>query len=153
VPEGDIPPMHSFCKHVPNAGKINMTIEIADLDKREIPMAVRVVMDGHEEGGHEAHEVHYMPAEQHLSGIIVVATKLEQLGQYYVLLETEDSAGNAKTAVRIPLHVGGGDHGGHGSGFGMLEIFLIIAAAAGGFAFFYIRKRSTGKNIPKESQG
>jgi len=152
VPEGDLPPMHSFCKHVPNAGKINMTIEIADLDTREIPMAVRVVMDGHEEGDHEVHEVHYMPPEQPLSGIIVVVTELEHLGQYTVLLETEDSAGNVKTAVRIPLHVGGGDHGGHGSGFGMLELIFIIAAA-GGLAFFFMRKKNTEKDLTKESQG
>lgn len=151
VPEGDLPPMHSFCDHVPNPGEINMTIEIADLDTREIPMAIRVVMEGHEEGDQEAHEVHYMPAEQHLSGIIVVATKLEHLGQYTVLLETEDSAGNVKTAVRIPLHVGGG-HDGHGSGFGMLEMIFIVAAA-GGLAFFFMRKKSTKKDLTKESQG
>lgn len=145
VPEGDIPPMHSFCNHVPKVGKINMTIEIPDLDTREIPMAVRVVMDGHDAGDHDAHEVYYMPAKQYLSGIIVVATELSHLGQYTVLLETEDNAGNVKTAVRIPLHVGeGGDHGGHGSGFGLLEMVFLIAAA-GGLAFFLMRKKNAEK--------
>lgn len=153
VPEGDIPPMHSFCNHVPDAGKINITIEISDLDTREIPIAVRVVMDGHEGSEHGGeHEVLYMPAEQYLSGIIVVATKLEHLGQYTVLLETEDSAGNVKTAVRVPLHVGGGGgHGNHGSGLGMLEMIFIVAAA-GGLAFFFMRKKNAEKELSKESQ-
>ncbi len=151
VPEGDIPPMHSFCNHVPNTGKINMTIEIPDLDTREIPIAIRVVMDGHDDSDHGAHEVFYIPAEQYLSGIIVVATELEHLGQYTVLLETEDNAGNVKTAVRVPLHVGGdGGHGGHGSGFGILEIIL-FAVAAGGGAFFFMRKKNAGKELSKES--
>lgn len=151
VPEGDIPPMHSFCDHVPNAGKINMTIELPDLDAREIPLAVRVLMEGHDDSAHGAHEVLYLPAEKYSSGIIVVATQLEHLGQYIVQLETEDNAGNARAAVRIPLHVGGGGHGGHGSGFGLLEIILL--AAAGGGAFYFLRRKNAGKELSKESQG
>lgn len=44
VPEGNIPPMHSYCNHVPNPGKVNVTIELPS-DAREIPLAVRLVKD------------------------------------------------------------------------------------------------------------
>lgn len=152
VPKEGIPPMHSFCDHVPDVGKVNMTIEIPDLDTREIPIAVRLVMDGHEGMDHGEHELLYIPAEQYLSGIIVVSTEFDELGQYSVLLETEDGEGNTKTAVRIPVHVGGsGGHGSHGGGFGMLQT-LFLLAAAGGAAFFFLRKKSSSKNLAKESQ-
>jgi len=51
VPEGGIPPMHSFCENLPNTGKVNLTIELPH-EAREIPLAVRLVMEGHE--GHGA---------------------------------------------------------------------------------------------------
>lgn len=59
VPEGGIPPMHSFCENLPNTGKVNLTIELPD-EAREIPLAVRLVKDGHE--GHGAKPA--APAEQ-----------------------------------------------------------------------------------------
>lgn len=46
VPEGNIPPMHSFCENLPNPGKVNLTIELPH-EAREFPMAVRVVLEGH----------------------------------------------------------------------------------------------------------
>ncbi|MDT8364028.1 MAG: hypothetical protein RQ714_05190 [Nitrosomonas sp.] len=153
VPKEGVPPMHSFCDHVPDIGKVSMTVEISDLDTREIPIAVRLVMDEHEGMDHGEHELLYMPAEQYLSGIIVVAAEFDQLGQYSVLLETDDGAGNTKTAVRIPVHVGGsGGHGSHGGGLGMLEIIFLVAAV-GGAAFFFMRKKNADKDIAKESQG
>lgn len=153
VPKEDLPPMHSFCDHVPSAGKVNITIEISDLDAREVPIAVRLIMDGHEGMDHGEHELLYLPAEQYLSGIIVVSTEFDELGQYSILLETDDGAGNAKTAVRVPVHVGGsGGHGGHGGGLGMLEIMFLIIAAGGGAAFFFLRKKSNDKDLAKESQ-
>ncbi len=141
VPEGNIPPMHSYCNHIPNAGKINMTVELSNAETREVPIAVRVLMEGHENSEHGAHEVLYMPAEKYTSGIIVVAANLEQLGQYNIHLETEDSAGKTKTAVKIPLHVGGGGDHDHGSNFGTLEIILLaIVAGVGGFIFVRSKK-------------
>lgn len=192
VPEGDIPPMHSYCDHVPNAGKVNVTIELPT-DAREIPLAVRLVKEGHEghgggarsdvaasssasegverkmeHGGHDGHDEHgdhaghdmkkpeehkdvshgagehhgfYMPPAIHPSGIIVVAAELKELGQYAVLLEKIEGD-TVRTAVRVPLHVGGdGGHGGHGSGLGMFEIMLLLGIA-GGLAFFFLRRKS-----------
>jgi hypothetical protein len=66
------------------------------------------------------------------------------LGQYAVLLETE-KGGKMTTAVRIPVHVGGGGgHGGHGSGIGATEIALLVGAAGIG-AFFWLRRRASPK--------
>lgn len=59
VPEGGIPPMHSFCENLPKTGKVNLTIELPH-EAREIPLAVRLVKDGHE--GHGAKAA--APAEQ-----------------------------------------------------------------------------------------
>ncbi|MCO6427206.1 hypothetical protein [Nitrosomonas communis] len=201
VPEGNIPPMHSYCDHVPNVGKVNVTIELPT-EAREIPLAVRLVKEGHEghgeaqgnvaaaksntseeqvhemehdeHKGHEGHDAHaghdtkkheesktaspdagahagvYMPAEIHSSGIIVVAAELKELGQYAILLEKVEGD-TVRTAVRVPLHVGGdGGHGGHGSGFGMVETILLLGAA-GGAAFFFMRRKTPGKEIAEKS--
>ena len=56
-----------------------------------------------------------------------------------------EKADKMTNAVRIPIHVGGGGgHGSHGSGFGMMEIALLVAA--GGIAgFFLMRRRASAK--------
>jgi len=54
VPEGDIPPLHSFCKNIPTPGKVQLTVELPDWDSRELPLAVRLVEAGH--GGHASHK-------------------------------------------------------------------------------------------------
>lgn len=141
VPEGNIPPMHSYCNHVPKPGKVNVTIELPS-DAREIPLAVRLVKDdshaGHgngatqnsttekspsavnEEDEHAHHDethgagefgLHYMPPMEHHSGIIVVAAELTELGQYAILLEQIDDKGDVRVVSKVPVHVGG--DGGH----------------------------------------
>ena len=170
VPEGGIPPMHSFCENLPNTGKVNLTIELPH-EARQIPLAVRLVKEGHEGHGakpsavteqkpaasgdhagmdHDEHAGHgavehgivYMPAEEHSSGIIVVAANIQEKGQYVVQLEKKDDAGNTKTVVRIPLSVGkGGGHGSHGGGFGIMEIALIIIVGGGAAAYYFIRRK------------
>jgi hypothetical protein len=97
---------------------------------------------GHDDAGHEIseHGLVYMPAEKHISGMIVVTADIEEAGQYAILLEREDEAGNVRVAVEIPIYIGGGGHGGHGGGFGMMEIIILLALAGGG-AFYYIRQK------------
>jgi len=175
VPEGGIPPMHSFCENLPNTGKVNLTIELPH-EAREIPLAVRLVKEGHEGHGggkpgatadqkqasaeghegmdHDEHAGHgtaaepgivYMPAQEHNSGIIVVAANLTEKGQYAIQLEKKDEAGNVKTAVRIPLSVGkGGGHGSHGGGIGVMEIALLVVVG-GGAAFYFIRRKKASE--------
>ncbi len=53
VPEGNIPPMHSYCSNIPTPGKVQLTVELPDWDSRELPLAVRLVAAGH--GGHAGH--------------------------------------------------------------------------------------------------
>ncbi|BBL34510.1 hypothetical protein Nstercoris_00748 [Nitrosomonas stercoris] len=142
VPEGGMPPMHSYCQHVPNTGTINVTVEFADAKTREIPIAVRVLMEGHEGSEHGSHEVLYTPAEKYTSGIITVAAKLEHKGQYNIQLETDDGAGNVKTAVNIPLHIGEGGGHDHGGSFGTIEIILLIGVAIAG-AYIFTRKKES----------
>jgi len=50
VPEGNIPPMHSYCENLPTTGKVNLTIELPH-EARQIPLAVRLVKEGHEGHG------------------------------------------------------------------------------------------------------
>lgn len=197
VPEGDLPPLHSFCANIPNTGKVNLTVELSDWDSREIPLAVRLVKVGHEGHGeahgadaashskeenrkegqgehevdeHEGHDVDeheghnmdehaghgeaahkvsehgivYMPPQMHRSGIIVLAANLGEKGQYEILLEKHDDAGNVKVAARVPFSVGTGGHGGHGGGFGMMEIALLLIAAGGGAYYYMQRKKAAG---------
>jgi hypothetical protein len=140
-PKGDLPPTHAFCDHVPEASELHMTVDLTDPDSREIPIAVRLVMEGHGEGGHE---ILSLPAKAYPSGSITFEANLVDLGQYVLLLETE-KAGKMTTAVRIPIHVGGGGgHGSHGSGFGMTEIALLLAVA-GAAGFFLMRRRTSAK--------
>jgi hypothetical protein len=140
-PKGDLPPTHAFCDHVPDPGVLHLTVDLTDPDSREIPIAVRLVMEGHGEGGHE---ILSLPAKPYPSGSITFEADLTDLGQYVLLLDTE-KAGKMTTAVRIPIHVGGGGgHGSHGSGFGMTEIALLLVAA-GAAGFFLMRRRTSAK--------
>jgi hypothetical protein len=141
-PKGALPPMHAFCDHVPEgAGELHLTVDLTDPDSREIPIAVRMVMEGHGEGGHE---ILSLPAKAYPSGSITFETTFDDPGQYTLLLDTEKN-GKMTTAVRIPIHVGGGGgHGSHGSGFGATEIALLVAAA-GAAGFFLMRRRASAK--------
>jgi len=161
VPEGGIPPMHSYCESIPNPGKINMTIELPQ-EAREFPIAVRLIKGGHaghgdakasnasekkpaESGSHEDHGEH-AGHKMHSSGIIVVAANIQEKGHYTVQLEKKDEAGKAKIAVSIPLSVGlGGGHGSHGGGLGMMEIILALLVVGGGAGYYFLvhRKKAT----------
>lgn len=105
---------------------------------------------GHDEASHaDEHGLVYIPPEKYKSGIIVISTIIEEKGQYAVLLEKQDDAGNAQTAVRIPVSFGqGGGHGGHGGGFGMMEILLLVVVVGGG-VFYYMRRKKAAEAADK----
>ena len=140
-PKGDIPPMHAFCQQIPNAGIVLMSVDLNDPESRKIPLAVRVVMEGH---GPDGHEIMSLPPKVYPSGSISLGeVNLEDLGQYALLL-LEEQEGMMNTVVRIPLTVGGGGgHGSHGSGPGVMEIALLLGAAGVG-VFFWLRRRKAG---------
>ncbi|PSJ18768.1 hypothetical protein [Nitrosomonas supralitoralis] len=54
VPEGGIPPMHSFCENLPNIGKVNLTVELPQ-QAREMLLAVRLVKEGHDGHSEDQH--------------------------------------------------------------------------------------------------
>lgn len=132
--------------------------------------AVEVDEDGHEaneHAGHGDHEGHddeaahsvavsdhgivYMPPQAHRSGIIAMSTDLPDRGDYEILLERHDDAGNITVAARVPFAVGGsGGHGGHGGGFGMMEIVLLIVAVGGG-AFYYMQRKKSAEGSTDKS--
>jgi hypothetical protein len=137
-PKGDIPPMHAFCQQIPATGIILMSVDLNEPESRKLPLAVRVVMEGH---GPNGHEVLSLPPKIYPSGSISLGeVNMADLGQYVVLLETEED-GAMKEKVRIPLTVGeGGGHGSHGSGPGLMEVAVFLAAAGIG-AFLWLRRR------------
>ncbi len=194
VPEGNIPPMHSYCSNIPTPGAVQLTIELPDWDSRKIPLAVRLVEAGHkgheshdghqsdseepstevDADGHDGHDMHhgddthdnehadqgdadgdpgendivYMPYTANKSGIIVVSAELQK-GDYEILLERKDDAGQVIVAGRVPFAVGGsGGHAGHGGGFGLMEIGLAVLVVGGG-AFFFMRRKAAAKDENK----
>ncbi|MCB1984247.1 MAG: hypothetical protein H6936_16125 [Burkholderiales bacterium] len=94
------------------------------------------------------HGINYIPYMKHPSGIIVVSADLKR-GNYEILLERKDDAGNIVVAGRVPFAVGGsgGGHAGHGGGFGMMEIGLVVIVV-GGAAFYFMRR----KKVEEESK-
>ncbi len=96
---------------------------------------------GHTDPSAGEHGINYIPYMKHASGIIVVSAVLEK-GNYEILLERKDDAGNVVVAGRVPFGVGGsGGHGSHGGGFGLMEfIVLLLVSVGGGFYFLHRRK-------------
>lgn len=118
-------------------------------------------MDGHAGHDDEAddaasvtvsdHGIVYMPPQPHRSGIIVMSADLPDRGDYEILLERHDDAGNITVAARVPFAVGGsGGHGGHGGGFGLIEIVLLLAAVGGG-GYFYMQSKKTAEGSTDKS--
>lgn len=58
VPDGDLPPLHSYCSNIPTPGRVQLTIELSDWDSRDLLLAVRLVEaghDGHGDGHGDSH--------------------------------------------------------------------------------------------------
>ena len=135
-PKGALPPTMAHCKHVPNLGEHFVTVDLQGNKYRVIPIGIRLVLV---EGGQNK-TIMSTPPQKYTSGTINFALNFKELGQYNMLLETEQN-GKMIAAVTLPLHVGEG--GGHGSsGIGMFEIALLLGA--GGIAgYFWLRRKSS----------
>ena len=138
-PKGALPPTMGHCKHVPNIGEHLVTVDLQGSKSREVPIGIRLVLV---EGGQNKTIMSKAP-ELYTSGTINFGLNFKELGQYHILLETEQN-GKMTTAATLPLHVGeGGGHGSHSGGIGMLEIALLLAA--GGIAIFFWTRRKPNK--------
>lgn len=171
VPEGGIPPMHSFCENLPNTGKVNLTIELPD-EAREIPLAVRLVKDGHEGHGakpaapaekkaadandHAGHEG--MNHDEHASheaaehGIVYMPAQKHNSGIIVVAaniqeigqyaIQLEKKDDAGNVKTVVKIPLGVGKGGGHGSHGGGFGVMEIAAIIiVGGAAAFYFMRR------------
>ena len=148
--KADLPPTHAYCDHVPETWRAaSHRGPDGSRVRARVPIAVRLVMEGHGEGGHE---IVSLPAKAYPSGSITFGANLEDLGQYALLLETEKD-GKLTTAVRIPIHVGGGGgHGSHGGGIGATEIALLVGVA-GIRRLFVVASAAECKGILAQQSG
>lgn len=171
VPEGGIPPMHSFCENLPNTGKVNLTIELPH-EAREIPLAVRLVKDGHEghgaktaapaekkaadaddHAGHEGmnHDEHAgHAAAEH--GIVYMPAQMHNSGIIVVAaniqeigqyaIQLEKKDDAGNVKTVVKIPLGVGKGGGHGSHGGGFGVMEIAAIIiVGGAAAFYFMRR------------
>jgi len=90
------------CGKIPKPGTLNIAIDLLYPESaRDIPLALRLVKV---EGDDKEHEMLSVPAQQHPSGVITHAFKLNELGHYIVYLD--GNAGNTNFLVSIPIKVG-----------------------------------------------
>lgn len=171
VPEGGIPPMHSFCENLPNTGKVNLTIELPH-EARQIPFAVRLVKEGHEghgakdsaatgqkpadTGDHAGHEGmnHDEPAEHGAAehGIVYMPAEVHNSGIIVVAANIQEKGQYAiqlekkdeagNVKTVVRIPLGVGTGGGHGGhGGGFGVMEIALIVIAGGAAAFYFMRR------------
>ncbi len=171
VPEGGIPPMHSFCENLPNIGKVNLTIELPQ-QVRQVPLAVRLVKEDHSghatekhspadqkpvnTGDHSEHEgtdhdVHGgHSAPEH--GIVYMPPEVHNSGIIVVAANLQEKGQYAiqlekkddagNVKTVVRIPLNVGKGGGHGShGGGLGMIEIALIVIAGGAAAFYFMRR------------
>lgn len=100
VPEQAIeaPPISVLCNQMPAPGILNITVDLLVRETRNIYVALSLVrIDGDRED-----EIMSLPAAQYTSGIISHPLRINEAGQYAILLRD-----GREEMVRIPLQVGG----------------------------------------------
>lgn len=126
--------LEGHCSHIPDPGNIRVAIDFQTPQPRDMPLALRLVKtdDGEK-------EIISVPAKRYINGVVNLETRLEQTGQYDLLLDFAQGGGTAATQVHIPLHVGGGG-GGHGTSW--LAIGLTLLAAGAAYVLWESRRRT-----------
>lgn len=171
VPEGGIPPMHSFCENLPNTGKVNLTIELPH-EARQMSLAVRLVKEGHEghgakdsaaaeqkpidTGDHEGHES--MNHDEHAGhvatehGIVYMPAEVHNSGIIVVAANIQEKGQYAiqlekkdeagNVKTVVRIPLSIGKGGGHGShGGGFGVMEIALIIIIGGGAAFYFMHR------------
>ncbi|MBS0299159.1 MAG: hypothetical protein JSR32_04365 [Proteobacteria bacterium] len=95
------------CGKIPEPASLNISIDLLYPESaRDFSLALRLVkLDIDEKEKQREHPIMSVPARQHPSGVITVAFKLSELGQYILYLEGKNTE-NADLQVKIPMQVG-----------------------------------------------
>ncbi|SFP78816.1 hypothetical protein SAMN05216419_101943 [Nitrosomonas cryotolerans] len=172
VPEGDIPPMHSYCDHLPGVGKVNLTVELSDYAAREIPLAVRLIKEGHESGNHDdvatsgkgeneseeadhsAHEgVDHDGHAAKEQGIVYMPAEVHRSGIIVVAAELKELGQYAvllekkddagNVSTAVRIPLHVGGGGHGGHGGGFgMMEIAILLIVTGGAAFYFLRRKN-----------
>lgn len=124
---------HAHCDHLPEVGPIRLMVDLVNQEERAMPLAMRLIKV---EGGQEK-EVLAVPAKTYGAGFASIETTIAEEGQYALLLDFAKIEKFDEGHVRIPLHVGGG----HDFPWGMAIGGLVLVFAAGGGAFFWLKRK------------
>lgn len=95
------------CGKIPEPASLNISIDLLYPESaRDFSLALRLVkLEIDEKENQREHPIMSVPARQHPSGVITVAFKLSELGQYVLYLEGKNTE-NADLQVKIPMQVG-----------------------------------------------
>ena len=95
------------CGKIPEPASLNISIDLLYPESaRDYSLALRLVkLEADEKEKQREHPIMSVPARQHPSGVITVAFKLSELGQYILYLEGKNTE-NADLQVKIPMQVG-----------------------------------------------
>ncbi|MBS0484106.1 MAG: hypothetical protein JSS06_02625 [Proteobacteria bacterium] len=95
------------CGKIPEPASLNISIDLRYPESaRDYSLALRLVkLEADEKENQREHPIMSVPARQHPSGVITVAFKLSELGQYILYLEGKNTE-NADLQVKIPMQVG-----------------------------------------------
>lgn len=95
------------CGKIPEPASLNISIDLLYPESaRDYSLALRLVkLEADEKENQREHPIMSVPARQHPSGVITVAFKLSELGQYILYLEGKNTE-NADLQVKIPMQVG-----------------------------------------------
>lgn len=95
------------CGKIPEPASLNISIDLLYPESaRDFSLALRLVkLEIDKKENQQEHQVMSVPARQHPSGVITVAFKLSELGQYILYLEGKNTE-NANLQIKIPMQVG-----------------------------------------------
>ncbi len=95
------------CGKIPEPASLNISIDLLYPESaRDFSLALRLVkLEIDKKENQQEYQVMSVPARQHPSGVITVAFKLSEMGQYILYLEGKNTE-NANLQIKIPMQVG-----------------------------------------------
>ncbi|MBS0423218.1 MAG: hypothetical protein JSR71_02045 [Proteobacteria bacterium] len=95
------------CGKIPEPASLNISIDLLYPESaRDFSLALHLVkLEIDDKKKQREHPIMSVPAQQYPSGVITVAFKLSELGQYVLYLEGKDTE-NTNLQIKIPMQVG-----------------------------------------------